>query len=65
VTVVAGAIDPHTRCAHYHSALDIVAIRMACCGEYYACLHCHEELADHPSTPWSVGAEFNPGCQVP
>jgi uncharacterized CHY-type Zn-finger protein len=45
-------LDAETRCAHYHSALDIVAIRMACCGAYYACKDCHEALADHPIRVW-------------
>ena len=25
-------VDAETRCLHYHSALDIIAIKMACCG---------------------------------
>jgi uncharacterized CHY-type Zn-finger protein len=45
-------VDEQTRCTHYHSPVDIIAIRMKCCGEYYACIHCHEELADHPAMQW-------------
>ena len=45
-------MDPQTRCAHYHSELDIIAIRMRCCGEYYACKDCHEALAGHPIEVW-------------
>ena len=49
---VCGAIDSQTRCAHYHSSLDVVAIRMKCCGLYYACKDCHIELADHVIAVW-------------
>ena len=45
-------LDPQTRCAHWHSALDIVAIKMRCCGEWYACKDCHDALADHPIRAW-------------
>jgi uncharacterized CHY-type Zn-finger protein len=39
-------------CAHWHSPLDVVAIRFHCCGRTYPCLHCHEEAEDHPVTAW-------------
>lgn len=45
-------LDPETRCAHYRSALDVIAIKMRCCGEYYACRECHDGLADHPAEVW-------------
>ncbi|WP_158945474.1 CHY zinc finger protein [Granulicella sp. S190] len=45
-------LDAQTRCLHYRSALDIIAIKMMCCGIYYACKDCHEELADHPIKVW-------------
>jgi len=45
-------LDAETRCAHWHSPLDVIAIRASCCGEYYACAQCHGELADHPLAPW-------------
>jgi uncharacterized CHY-type Zn-finger protein len=45
-------LDAETRCLHYHSPLDIIAIKMACCNTYYACKDCHEALADHPIKPW-------------
>jgi uncharacterized CHY-type Zn-finger protein len=45
-------VDPHTRCEHYHSTLDIIAIKMMCCGAYYACKDCHEALANHPIQVW-------------
>jgi len=50
--VLGPAVDDETRCIHYHSALDVVAIRFACCGEYYPCHLCHAEAADHPAEQW-------------
>ena len=40
-------LDAQTRCGHYHGSTDIIAIKMKCCGEYYACKDCHIELAGH------------------
>jgi uncharacterized CHY-type Zn-finger protein len=45
-------LDRETRCAHWHSPLDIVALKMRCCGAYYACRDCHDALADHPAQVW-------------
>jgi uncharacterized CHY-type Zn-finger protein len=45
-------VDAQTRCAHWRSPLDIVAIRIKCCGVYYACKDCHEALAGHPIEVW-------------
>ncbi len=45
-------LDRESRCAHYHGANDIVAIRMRCCGAYYACYECHEALAGHRADRW-------------
>ncbi|WP_209374207.1 CHY zinc finger protein [Brevibacterium renqingii] len=45
-------VDEHTRCVHYATELDIVAIRFACCGRYYPCHLCHVETADHPAEQW-------------
>lgn len=49
-------LDPQTRCAHWHSALDIIALKMSCCGAYYACRDCHDALADHPAEVWPLDA---------
>jgi uncharacterized CHY-type Zn-finger protein len=51
-------LDAQTRCAHYRTELDIVAIRMKCCGVYYACKDCHEALAGHAIEVWPR-AEWN------
>lgn len=39
--------DDQTRCIHYHSAVDIIAIKFKCCNTYYPCFYCHEEEAGH------------------
>ncbi|AGP30329.1 hypothetical protein A606_03380 [Corynebacterium terpenotabidum Y-11] len=39
-------------CVHWHSPLDVVAIRFHCCGRTYPCLHCHDEAENHPVSPW-------------
>jgi uncharacterized CHY-type Zn-finger protein len=45
-------LDSQTRCEHYHGPTDIIAIKMKCCGLYYACKDCHDTLADHPIAVW-------------
>ena len=45
-------LDSQSRCEHYHGPTDIVAIKMKCCGLYYACKECHHALADHPIIVW-------------
>jgi uncharacterized CHY-type Zn-finger protein len=45
-------IDAQTRCAHYHSPVDIVAMKAKCCGVYYSCKDCHAALAGHPLAVW-------------
>ncbi|HEY1682849.1 MAG TPA: CHY zinc finger protein [Candidatus Tumulicola sp.] len=46
------SVDAQTRCAHYNSPVDVIAIKMKCCGEYFACKECHDTLAGHPLKPW-------------
>ena len=60
-------LDPQTRCVHYHGPNDIVAIKMKCCGLYYACKDCHAALADHaievwPESEWDNEAIFCGAC---
>ena len=47
-------IDDQTRCVHYHSPLDIIAIKFKCCNEYYPCYFCHAEEAGHDAVRWSI-----------
>jgi uncharacterized CHY-type Zn-finger protein len=49
-------IDDRTRCIHYGSPVDIVAIKFPCCGRYYPCHLCHAETADHEATQWPRAA---------
>lgn len=51
------AVDAQTRCVHYDSPADIVAIKMKCCRAYFACKDCHAALAGHALEPWSRGEE--------
>jgi uncharacterized CHY-type Zn-finger protein len=46
-------VDEFTRCVHYHSALDVIAIKFKCCGEYYPCYECHEQDAGHAPQAWT------------
>ncbi|MGA2252082.1 CHY zinc finger protein [Terracidiphilus sp.] len=60
-------LDAQTRCAHYRSELDVIAIKMKCCGVYYACKDCHEALAGHaievwPRVEWSEAAVLCGAC---
>ena len=51
-------IDQETRCIHYHTPKDVIAIKFKCCQQYYPCYQCHEEEVHHPSEVWSAG-EFD------
>lgn len=50
-------IDDETRCEHWKSELDIVAIRFKCCGRWYSCFDCHGALSAHTPQVWPE-AEF-------
>src|SRR5215831_17510789 len=52
MTVRGISVTERTQCVHYHSEFDVVAVRFKCCDAFYACIHCHEELADHPPLRW-------------
>lgn len=45
-------VQTHTECAHWHSERDIIAIRHKCCGQFYACISCHDALAGHANRCW-------------
>lgn len=53
VIVFGQLVNTHTGCTHYHSPLDVIAIKMKCCNQYYACYHCHEAAAAHPVERWT------------
>ena len=50
-------VDDESRCAHWRSALDIVALRLPCCGDYYACRECHDAVAGHPARVWPAAEQ--------
>ncbi|MDO5634840.1 MAG: CHY zinc finger protein [Micrococcus sp.] len=47
VVVDGVGMDEQTRCVHYRTTRDVVALRLGCCAVYYACRQCHDERADH------------------
>lgn len=58
---VIGCIDGQTRCKHYSSPLDVIAIKMHCCMRYYSCISCHNEDVDHSPTVWPKALFSDPG----
>lgn len=66
IVVEGSVVDDQTRCMHYAGPLDVIAIRFACCGKWYPCLHCHDESSGHSIVRWSVeaGAEEAVICGV-
>ncbi|GAB7093775.1 CHY zinc finger protein [Halolamina litorea] len=47
-------VGPETRCGHYDSDLDVIAIRFPCCGTFYPCYECHRAVADHEAERWGA-----------
>ena len=45
-------VDANSRCAHWNSELDIIALRFKCCGRWYSCFDCHQAVADHAAEVW-------------
>jgi len=45
-------VDAETRCAHFGTERDVIAIRFPCCNDYYPCFRCHDTVADHPRETW-------------
>ncbi|WP_416825414.1 CHY zinc finger protein [Ectobacillus polymachus] len=52
VNVYGFTVDNQTRCKHYATEKDIIAIKFKCCNTYYPCYKCHEECEDHPIVVW-------------
>ncbi|KAH7377865.1 zinc finger CHY domain-containing protein [Pyrenochaeta sp. MPI-SDFR-AT-0127] len=46
------SVTPLTQCLHWHSALDIIAIKHFCCNTFYACISCHDACEPHKSGAW-------------
>ena len=45
-------VDDETRCRHYRTERDVVAIALPCCETFYPCIECHQALADHEVSRW-------------
>lgn len=50
--VLGSPVDDQTRCIHYRTPLDVVAIKFRCCRQYYPCHLCHQENAGHSAVQW-------------
>ncbi len=57
-TVHGMLVDGQTRCDHYAGPLDVIALRFACCGDWYPCHLCHSALAGHEARQWSTDDRF-------
>ena len=51
-------VDEYTRCIHYYSNLDIIAIKFYCCSKYYPCYQCHDECEKHAPLVWPISKQF-------
>jgi len=51
-------VDKETRCLHYHSEMDRIAIKFTCCDTYYPCFKCHEEQGCKSPRVWPL-EQFN------
>ena len=56
--IYGATVDSETRCTHYHTPLDVIAIKFKCCNKYYPCYKCHNEDTSHPIQRWET-EEFN------
>ncbi|MDX1807112.1 MAG: CHY zinc finger protein [Paenisporosarcina sp.] len=45
-------IDQETRCLHYHTEIDRIAIKFYCCDTYFPCFSCHEESGCNSAQVW-------------
>ncbi len=52
INIKGKTVDDQARCIHYHSPLDIIAIKFKCCNNYYPCYYCHDEEQDHQAEIW-------------
>lgn len=58
VNIYGPTVDDESRCIHYQTQLDIIAIKFKCCNKYYPCYKCHNEAASHTIQRWD-SSEFN------
>lgn len=53
--IYGNTVDDETRCVHYRTRQDVVAIKFRCCSRFYPCHLCHGEAESHPAGLWPVG----------
>ena len=53
-------VDNQTRCSHYDSDIDIIAIKFKCCQRWFPCYKCHTEHTEHSPEVWSVSESNTP-----
>lgn len=58
VNIYGPTVDDESRCIHYQTPLDIIAIKFKCCNKYYPCYKCHNEAASHTIQRWD-SSELN------
>lgn len=58
VKVYGSTVDDETRCTHYQTPLDVIAIKFKCCDKYYPCYKCHNEHESHQIVRWG-SSEFD------
>jgi uncharacterized CHY-type Zn-finger protein len=58
VKVYGSTVDDETRCTHYQTPLDVIAIKFKCCDKYYPCYKCHNEHESHQIARWE-SSEFD------
>lgn len=46
------SVDSQTRCVHYHTPRDVMAIAFPCCETFYPCRGCHEACCEHDARRW-------------
>ncbi|PPA70632.1 CHY zinc finger protein [Jeotgalibacillus proteolyticus] len=45
-------VDRETRCKHYYSKKDIIAIKFFCCQTYFPCFSCHRSSGCQNHAVW-------------
>lgn len=53
-------VGPETRCVHYATDADVIAIRFYCCGRYFPCHACHDACTDHEAAVWPASSFDRP-----
>ncbi|PSP75020.1 hypothetical protein BRC86_04575 [Halobacteriales archaeon QS_3_64_16] len=46
------AVDSETRCSHYRTDWDVIAITLPCCETFFPCFECHETYCEHEAERW-------------